>query len=648
MFSALRLGTVAIAFRGARIQALRLPSVALRPLSTTKTNSRAWTEHLIWQVFESKSILPDPTLWCSQLQLEGHGQRQCREPVICRACGIEGHELRDCPTPDPARIEADYANRKCSRCGEAGHDIRRSPRIRQIDSNLSSVQDHALNRCPTFQAVLAENRAAWEALTEEEKAAKKAAAKATRDAAKAARATLNGSPLQAMSAAKASFKANRAAQRANPALTSAAAQRQFTSRWETRELSSPSFSVPPSNGPEISPVDPAFFEDNLDRAHDLRCVNEHGRKPDPARISLCLPPWREGRSVQACKQRPKCFLCGETCIPGVNSGFGFLIAGYIHSNCNSAARSRPAPGFAVLPSAVGSNNPTYLCEQKKSQRPPSAVGGIEPPSSLTTDVVRRTEQRRPPRSTTALQSIAEIAGEDVSSDELRLGSLCLRAAAAGRPIIFCVSDRNSLLLKHGKNENVLADVSSHLGEQKTLDAVTKCRRGTRAQTPHNRYLANRARATSLVNDGLLGFRAGIAGCGIEGHERKACPKPDPARLETVYTGKLCFRCGELGHGNRDCTQPPPNCYHCNADDHDITQCSTRKAEMAVKQAEWHAEKAAVREAAREAKKADASWAAATDEEQAVRKAVKERAIARRAADRASRQRAATQTADAST
>ncbi|KAJ7112464.1 hypothetical protein C8R44DRAFT_856181 [Mycena epipterygia] len=56
---------------------------------------------------------------------EGHLRKQCREPTICVACGVEGHQRRDCPSPDPARLEAlKTAPIRCFRCGENGHAIK--------------------------------------------------------------------------------------------------------------------------------------------------------------------------------------------------------------------------------------------------------------------------------------------------------------------------------------------------------------------------------------------------------------------------------------------------------------------------------------------------------------------------------------------
>ncbi|KAJ7767739.1 hypothetical protein B0H16DRAFT_1716656 [Mycena metata] len=189
MFSALRLRTAAVAVRGARIQVLRLPPVSLRPLSTT---AQLWAEAVV--------ATRSPYRW-NPPKLEGHRAQHCREPVICIACGIEGHTRRDCPNPDPARIEAIYAVKKCFRCGEAGHE---SPDCTQPPPNCYScgVNDHGISKCPTRKAEVAANQAAvqaakaakiaavdaaWDALTEEERAAIKAAGRAQREAAKAAR-----------------------------------------------------------------------------------------------------------------------------------------------------------------------------------------------------------------------------------------------------------------------------------------------------------------------------------------------------------------------------------------------------------------------------------------------------------------------------
>ncbi|KAJ7112470.1 hypothetical protein C8R44DRAFT_741560 [Mycena epipterygia] len=54
-----------------------------------------------------------------------HLRKQCREPTICVACGVEGHQRRDCPSPDPARLQAlKTAPIRCFRCGEDGHAIK--------------------------------------------------------------------------------------------------------------------------------------------------------------------------------------------------------------------------------------------------------------------------------------------------------------------------------------------------------------------------------------------------------------------------------------------------------------------------------------------------------------------------------------------
>ncbi|KAJ7766081.1 hypothetical protein B0H16DRAFT_1717312 [Mycena metata] len=216
MFSVLRLRTAAIAFRGARTQALRLPLTTLRPLSTTV---RLWEEAAVATPNKSSRQI----FW--HLQLEGHRWNHCREPLVCIGCGIEGHEREDCPNPDPARIDAAYADTKCWRCGDAGH---LSQECTQPPPNCyhCGAGDHDIRQCSTRQAMLAERRAAWDALTEEEKAAIKATAKAAREAAKAARvaawdalpeATRKAVTTAARKAAGDIVKAREAAQTTTPA-----------------------------------------------------------------------------------------------------------------------------------------------------------------------------------------------------------------------------------------------------------------------------------------------------------------------------------------------------------------------------------------------------------------------------------------------
>ncbi|KAJ6535267.1 hypothetical protein DFH09DRAFT_1091804 [Mycena vulgaris] len=59
---------------------------------------------------------------------EGHFTRECKEPVVCVACGQEGHQRKVCPNPDPARIEALKTNPiVCFRCGKPGHTMSACP-----------------------------------------------------------------------------------------------------------------------------------------------------------------------------------------------------------------------------------------------------------------------------------------------------------------------------------------------------------------------------------------------------------------------------------------------------------------------------------------------------------------------------------------
>ncbi|KAJ7225063.1 hypothetical protein B0H12DRAFT_1030646 [Mycena haematopus] len=98
-------------------------------------------------------------------------------------------------------------------------------------------------------------------------------------------------------------------------------------------------------------------------------------------------------------------------------------------------------------------------------------------------------------------------------------------------------------------------------------------------------------------------RAICVACGLEGHERKNCPRPDPARLEALGKGPkvwcVCFyfyfffalsritdrflalsclscsfRCGVEGHVLKDCPQPP-KCFSCGETGHQRKDCPTR-------------------------------------------------------------------------
>ncbi|KAJ7446304.1 hypothetical protein FB451DRAFT_1412333 [Mycena latifolia] len=58
---------------------------------------------------------------------EGHLRNDCKESTICIASSVEGHQRTNCPSPDPARLEAlKTAPVKCFRCGE-NHTLKECP-----------------------------------------------------------------------------------------------------------------------------------------------------------------------------------------------------------------------------------------------------------------------------------------------------------------------------------------------------------------------------------------------------------------------------------------------------------------------------------------------------------------------------------------
>ncbi|KAJ7766124.1 hypothetical protein B0H16DRAFT_1717354 [Mycena metata] len=173
MFSILRLRPAAIACRGARIQACRLNPFVLRSLSTTTR-------------LREEVAVATHTRPLSLLQLEGHRTDQCREPLVCIACGTEGHWQKSCPNPDPTRVAAVIV--KCFRCGEAGHKIEDCAQP-PPNCYYCGADDHNLRQCPTRKTEIAARqtvaREAMEA-AREAKAASHEARLAERAAAKQA------------------------------------------------------------------------------------------------------------------------------------------------------------------------------------------------------------------------------------------------------------------------------------------------------------------------------------------------------------------------------------------------------------------------------------------------------------------------------
>ncbi|KAJ7155207.1 hypothetical protein C8R46DRAFT_437603 [Mycena filopes] len=97
MLSALRRAAAPSVARTTRIQLTRPIFLATRTLTTETT--------------------PRLPLWL------GHTVKQCREPVICIACGNKGHWRARCPNPDPVKVAQAYAKHACYRCGDTGHTV---------------------------------------------------------------------------------------------------------------------------------------------------------------------------------------------------------------------------------------------------------------------------------------------------------------------------------------------------------------------------------------------------------------------------------------------------------------------------------------------------------------------------------------------
>ncbi|KAJ7446294.1 hypothetical protein FB451DRAFT_1412318 [Mycena latifolia] len=89
---------------------------------------------------------------------EGHLRKDCKEPTICVACGVEGHQRKHCPSPDPARLEAlKIAPVKCFRCGE-NHTLKEYPQPPKCFE--CGQPGHGRKDCPAFTAKLAAAKAA--------------------------------------------------------------------------------------------------------------------------------------------------------------------------------------------------------------------------------------------------------------------------------------------------------------------------------------------------------------------------------------------------------------------------------------------------------------------------------------------------------
>ncbi|KAJ6464795.1 hypothetical protein C8R47DRAFT_68272 [Mycena vitilis] len=62
---------------------------------------------------------------CKNCRRLGHMFWNCSEPIVCAACGAQGHRRSQCPNPDRKRLRAlKTLPKKCFRCGEEGHAVK--------------------------------------------------------------------------------------------------------------------------------------------------------------------------------------------------------------------------------------------------------------------------------------------------------------------------------------------------------------------------------------------------------------------------------------------------------------------------------------------------------------------------------------------